>query len=365
MSNIKLPTYVSHSAAQAWKECQEKHYLRYIERVKPIEMGSSLGFGIAIDTSIAFLLTNVQNGTREEGLKGYKDVFLNHAEKGWNLAVNDLNMRYRQKDYDSVVIRSSEDKLFVSSWERELEVKAEDAIKAEKQKEHKPLKENEFLMFNKLCWISLKNKGLLMLEAFVRDVLPKIKKVIAIQHKIEGKTAEGVDVVGYIDLIAELEGYDKPIIIDLKTSASYYDADSIFLAEQLTLYTAAVGDEVGTDLAGYIVLLKQMDGKALCSKCGYLKDSTHRTCNNDVNGVRCKGEWDEIPEAKVQILVDRISKDRQNDFMNGFSTLASVMNQGLRIKNLNACKNYGLCDYYHLCHFGDKSKYIFKNEENK
>lgn len=360
----KRKILMSHSAAQCWKACPEKHYLKYKLRIKPLLQGASLPFGIAVDTSVNHLLTHKMLGREEEGLKTFKDIFLGDPEKGWELFFDQSNIRYRRADYDANVLikRDIED---ISEWEEELGVTAEDALKAERQKDHKPFGEKELKLFSRLCHRSLLRKGILMLDAFVRDIYPKIKKVIAVQHKLEGNVGEYARVGGYIDLICELEGYDKPVVLDLKTSSTFYDSNKIKFSEQLHLYVEGVGEELNTDLAGFAILLKSMKLKEICSKCGNIKNSRHKTCNSEQNMVRCGGEWKGEPEGQTQLMVESLPKERRQTFMNSFSDLAVLASQDKRVQDWDRCFDYGMCDYFHLCHYNDKTKYEFPEEEEE
>lgn len=359
---------MSHTAAQCWKQCPEKHYLRYKARISPKLEGASLRFGIAIDTAVSNLLTHKMLGREADGLAKFKEVFLTDEEHGWEKQFNNSQLRFSRNDYDGNVL-TKEDQELIEAWEEELGVNSNDARKAEKQKDHRAMRENELTLFNRLCHRSLLRKGLLMLDAFVKEILPKIKKVIAIQHKLEGNVEDIARVGGYIDLICELEGYDKPVVLDLKTSSSFYDSNAIMFSEQLHLYLSAVGDELNTDLAGFVVLLKFMKLKETCSVCGFEKNSKHRTCNFEKNGVRCNGEWTGIPEGQTQLLVEKISKERRERFMQGFSSLAVLASQDCRVQDWDRCFDYGMCEYFHLCHYSDRSKYTFpedkKNEEEE
>lgn len=367
MENNKV--YLSHSASQSWKTCPELYYLKHRMRVECLEVGASLAFGIAIDIAIGYLLNMKKDGKQHIGDLSFKNIFTDDKDKGWNLSFDSDILRYRSADYDHNVIFEKVDLDVITTWETELKVTATDAIKYERQKDHRTLKDNEFKMFNRLCWLSLRNKGILMLEAFYRDIYPKITKVIAVQHKLDGEIEGVAKVGGYIDLICEFDGkdlngnkIDKPVILDIKTSSSYYKDQSVMFSEQLLLYLSAVGNELKTNNVGFLVLLKFMDSEEFCVKCGSKRDSRHRTCNQMIGEERCNGAWKVKPKGKVQILIDPITKERQQDFIDSFANLAVIMGTGRRFKNYNACFNYGLCPYFHLCHYKDQSKYNFPKD---
>jgi len=374
MSEIKKYT-MSHSRASTWLECPEKEHLRYVEHVEPKEYGSSLAFGIAIDIAVSHLLKLHKEGKTQEGINSLKSIFLDDKEKGWKLSFSAPGIKFTKTDLDMSVLVSKEDKDLIEFWETSLNTKLEDAVTAKRQQEYKEMTEEEITILHHATWLSLRNKGYLMLDAFVREVLPKIKKVIAIQHKIEGTIEGDKDAKGYIDFIVEFDGHSTPVVFDLKTSAYFYDSNAVFLSPQLTLYASAVGSSLGTELAGFIVLLKSMGGTSVCEKCLYKKEkgSRFKSCNRiipldvDTNvGERCNGVWIEIPEANVQILVDKVPVKRQDQYLNSFVNLTTLASQGLRIQNWNSCKGkFGICDFYRLCHFSDTSDYKFADKESE
>lgn len=366
----KKKILMSHSAAQSWKTCPELHYLKHIARVSPKHQGASLAFGIAVDIALCYLLERKKEGKEDIGKSYYKNIFVQDAKRGWDLSFDSEILRYRKADYDANMLLDESDT--IKKWEKELNTTESRALQAERQKDHKKMSTNDLKMFNRLCWLSLKHKGLLMLDAFEKQVLPKIKKVIAVQFKITGEVNGVARVGGYIDLICEYEGKDlygnkinAPVVFDIKTSSSYYDNNRIMFSEQLHLYLNAVGEGLKTDYVGFLVLLKFPKIKYICSKCGFIKESRHKTCNNEIDGKRCNAKWGKKLEGQVQELVDIIPKERQKDFLDSFSELAVLMSQGKRVKNYDACFKYGMCDFFHLCHYGDKSKYEFPKEKTK
>jgi len=366
MSDRKKLPLMSFSAASTWKDCGERHYQQYIARVKPKEVGASLAFGIAMDVAAGYLLERKQEGKEQEGIRDCKDVFLSDKDSGWENYFDDLSQKYSKADYDLDVLEPA-DKTLVKQWEKELKSKVTYVTKDEKVRK-KPLTVDETKLFNRVSWLSLKRKGLMMLDAFILEVLPKIKKVIAIQHKIKGKVGNIARIGGYIDLICEFEGYDRPVVFDMKTSASYYDKDKTMFSEQLLLYLNAVGKDLDTKLVGFIVLLKFMKKDSKCSVCGKKKKkgSRYRTCPVEKKGQRCGGEWTVDCKGHTQVMVDEISKEKQEQGIKSFASTARLATQGVRYMDLRRCFDYGLCPYFHLCHYNDRDKYIFpKTREEK
>lgn len=353
---------MSHSRINAFKTCPEKHALRYIDRVKPIEQGASLAFGSAVDTALTALLRAKKKGSDAripDNFNFVKYVFEEDEKYGWKHSFDVDKNRYTSSDYNASVFTEADLKT-IAKWESELGITQKDAVSGQKQRKYKPFKGNTLKLYNRLAWLSLLRKGHLMLEAFLRDIYPNIREVIAVQHRIDGDVEGVASVIGYIDLICMYGEYEKPLILDIKTASSPYDeSNCIDLSEQLHLYTGAVGEELGSTLTGFIVLLKNPSrGETVCSKCGHIKDSRHKTCNNEVDGERCAGEWKDGPLiGDTQFILKELDWDTIKSFLQDFNNCVKVASTGIRYKVRDRCLDYGMCDYYHLCHYGDTSKY--------
>ena len=57
-----------------------------------------------------------------------------------------------------------------------------------------------------------------------------------------------------------------------------------------------------------------MNREKVCSVCSFESSSTHKTCNNTVDGKRCGGVWNETvkPEAVTQLIIDSIDEQTQH-----------------------------------------------------
>lgn len=357
---------ISHSAVNDFKRCPEKYHLLRTDGIRPKVKGASLYFGGAVDLALGFLLEHLKVGTIELGLKEYKNIFLNDKEKGWNQSFDVDSIKYSSKDFVNSLIELDP---IISIWEKELNITKDDCLKELKQKTYKKPSDKSIKLYSRLCWLSLKTKAFLMLEGFVRDIIPNIEEVIALQHKITGEIEVGtekVPIVGYIDLICKYKGYNKPVVFDIKTAAMPYEDDAIKLSEQLMMYLSAVGDELDTTLAGYIIMLKSMSSDDICSKCSIAKaeGSRHKTCNQEIGGERCHGEWKSIPKASTQFMVEEISKEQQKKFLTNVANIAKVIRE-TRYQNLDSCHDFGLCEFYALCHYNKREDYIFPNDNKQ
>lgn len=336
------------------------------------EQGSSLYFGSAIDASITALL---------EGDPNWRAKFFDR----WKTAVSggkfiklfdNPSIVYAHSDFDGDIL-NEQDLNYMKAWMLEMGLEGKDPVEVfkdvakSKKNPYKKTSIEELIYFSRCSWLSLNRKGEILIEAFYNQFYPKIKKVIATQKHANLKDeSTGDSIVGVIDMVIEYEGYDKPIIFDLKTAASPYDKDQLDVSDQLTLYAAMKGGEYSTDLVGYVVLCKNIpkEIQSTCSKCGYKKQGRYQTCNNDAGNVsgRCGGDWIEkkIPKPEVQVLVDSKSPLQVESLLVDMANVITSMKNGLVFKNTQHCHNwYGSsCPYLNLCHKGSKEGLKCKGE---
>lgn len=346
-------TKLSHSAASKYQQCGRAYKLHYIDKIRPKVTGASLVFGGAIDEALNSILS---------GKDDYKEVFLN---KFTNTTINKvdryiptyLDVVYSTADFDADLI-TDEDREFIA--EKSGHPNVDDSISQVRTKRNKSglesLTENERLVFNLANWCSLKQKGLLMLDAYKKKVLPKIKKVIDVQKKVTLRNSDGDEIVGYVDLVAEIEGHGV-VILDNKTSAMDYEDDSVIVSPQLSLYVHILEDEYKTRKAGYIVMKKTIakNKSKICKSCGYDgSEGRHTTCSNTIDGKRCGGEYaiKIKPEVFIQFIVDEIPEKTEEIVLENFDVINDGIKKGVFHRNFNSCQNwYGnYCPYIGLCY---------------
>ena len=95
------------------------------------------------------------------------------------------------------------------------------------------------LAFNEReSWERLSVAGRGLLEKFLREELPKIGAVQAVEKVFEIRiTSLDLPLVGIIDLVAEVDG--RETIIDWKTAGAVYGPHEVALSDQLTVYKLA------------------------------------------------------------------------------------------------------------------------------
>lgn len=214
---------LSFSAAQRYVLSPLSYFLHYHLRLRPTETGSALVFGAAVDVGLNALLIDKRDG-RTPSIEKAKALF--DAEFR---AVEPTVIKYSKADMDTSVLTSGD--LLKSSADPSIPVA-------------------------NLC---LLRKGHMILDAYAEQVLPRLEKVILVQHDIDLENELGDKLVGIIDLVAQIDG--KIYILDNKTSSVKYAADAAQLSQQLGTYYEALKDEYKIDGVGFIVIPKNMRKK--------------------------------------------------------------------------------------------------------
>lgn len=364
-----MPIKTSYSQLNTFVNCPKHWHWKYREKLDPAMQGASLSFGTAIDNAVMSML------------KGEKDYLIKFKEL-WHTAkiknnkteeikefqiFDNIEIVYSYSDFDGEVLQS-EDLVKMSTWIEELGIKYDknEPIQTYKQIVKKRKSEyvnptgNEIRYFGRCSWLSLLRKGEILIDSFYKQFYPKIKSVISVQRfgvLEDSHTGDGL--MGALDFVVELEGYDKPIIFDLKTSSRMYTKDNIDLSEQLSIYMALFADKFNTDLVGYVVLVKNINKTKVstCVSCGNIKNSAHRNCNNILSSGRCKGEWKEENkiDPQVQVMVRKKTKEEVNAVLRDSGNIIEAMKLNIIYRDLSKCNNwYGnKCPYFDACHKGD------------
>lgn len=367
----------SYSQNNTYITCPKHWSMSYVDGWEADSEGASLYFGSAVDAAATEMLL---------GKPDWLKTFYDRWTKSWNFGsstqvFDNPDIVFAYKDFDEYVLEPK-DFATLRTWAVSLNLAQQTVLDKElidlykfiTEKKKNPYKSpttDEMTYFNRCAWLSMKRKGKLLLGAFQTQFLPKVKKVIATQSRATIKDpVTGDSIVGYIDMVLEIDGYNKPIIFDLKTAGMPYSQEDIDLTQQLTLYAAMKGNDYNTDLVGYVVLCKNIPktNMSTCKSCGHLKTGRHKTCDAIVSlsGKRCDGEWDEkmIPAPVVQVLVEKKDSAQINDLLGDISNIVLAMKNGVVYKNVSKCNNWygGQCPFYKACHKNDFTGLVKKTK---
>ena len=119
------------------------------------------------------------------------------------------------------------------------------------------LKQVELTYGKKDSWEKLRTCGEGLLTKFVKEELPRIRSVRAVEKRFE-LTISNLDLplIGVIDLVAEVDGQEK--VVDFKTSYKSYGPADVLLSDQLTTYQLS---EPQVDELAFCVLVKTTEPK--------------------------------------------------------------------------------------------------------
>lgn len=361
---------LSHSSVTKFQSCPQEWKFHYRDRLRPKLINSSLLFGTAVDRAIQTLLN-------KEG-----DPFVAFDEE-WSLqTVNGVLVDlahstiivYSNSDFDKDLL-TNQDKMELRTVLEQLGFTPDELfitalVDMKKEQGFENLTENQKLALNFGNWLVCRRRGHLMIEAFQQKVMPKIRRVLAVQKEITLDNGAGDIITGFADMVCEMEGYGN-VVLDLKTAANPYDESSVLTSPQLTLYVSALGEEFATRLAGYIVLVKRVNKNKVktCTKCGKISESNRvKTCAETIEGSRCGGEFTETlsPELfEPQVIVDEIPEQTENIVIENFDYINSAIKKEEFHRNFQSCvKPWGKCAYYDLC-YKNRTEALIQLEEKK
>lgn len=256
--NIRL----SHSSMEKYKQCPRKWELHYIERLRPITTSSALFFGRAIDEAVNALLLQKKKKLSTEEQDTLKKHPMNIFYEFMAPFEQDVNAQYFNSDLDiSLLEKHDYGAIFqIAAKQGEMLLSEENVVDFVKEiqgfiKKRQSIEDSTKVVYNFICHRSLIQKGERIIEAYEKEIMPKIHEVIDIQKTIELPNEDGDYITGNIDFIATfVDDPEKVYIIDNKTSSKAYPDNCFEDAAQLAIYCEAMEN----NLASYIVMEKSI-----------------------------------------------------------------------------------------------------------
>lgn len=304
---------ISHSSKETYLTCGQKWKLRYQDKLRPKTVSSALVFGSAIDEAFNHILLKKKKIlTKKEKLNlanfTAAEIFERKITKG---LINDEPVNFEEKP-DLI-------EYYKSDFDAEIF-----------QKTFKYLYDSECLEedipYSQKCWLTLYGKGLMIVDAYEKEILPLIEEIYSIQEKVE--LVDGDDIfVGYIDFVASFK--DEPdvrYICDNKTSSRPYSTDSVKNSDQLASYA----EYLGIKRAAYIVAEKKIRKKEPRVRINVIRDI--------------------ISEEQLNITFDKISE-----------AFYAITHDENFEKNFDSCFTFGKkCEYYNYCRTGSLKNLVYK-----
>lgn len=349
---------ISYSQISKYSQCPKSYQWYYKEKLREKTASAFLAFGSAIDNALNAILSDIKK--YKQVRCDYKSIFdvnwqkIEINKRQHNLS-NCLLVGYAKEDFASEIL-TEEDRSILGSMLNPPKDLNEYIKELTELKNNKQIQPSEHQYLNVANWLSMKRKAHLMLDAYVREVVPEIEEVKEIQYKIELSSDKNETLIGYIDAIVKFKGSDDYVVLDNKTAASPYTQERLDYSSQLSIYAFALGFQ----RVGYAVMLKHVSLNATktCRSCGYVTESKHKTCNNEIQKKRCNGEWEEVynPSCKTQLLIDNIRKQVISTVVENISEINNAIQANIFPKNLGACHNmFGkTCPYLKKCWYNNE-----------
>lgn len=348
---MSKPIYVSYSGASRFKACPQKYYLS--KRYADVRISSAFPFGKAVEMGVSamldgkdlnFALDTFQQHWNQEHVKGneYRQIFDN------------LDLQFYASDFDKNLF-SMEDEKQLDDWAEELLEErnrswleifegVNDDIKNDKK-----VSDAQLAFYNRVIWSCCRIRGIVMLEAFHSEVLPKVdlskREHYASQREVSMSNEEGDKITGYVDYVLFLKDYGW-VIIDLKTAAYPYNMHALDTSEQLRTYVAAIGQEIDSRKAGYVVLLKKIKIDKACDKCGAEREGLAKKCKKCGEGTYSKNTL----RGETQIIIKEYKEEELDDLLEDYMNVAVAIKNEVNFKNPANCTQYGRqCEFYDVC----------------
>lgn len=340
--------------------CPKEWELHYVHKIRSTKVGSSLFFGSAIDAACESYALN-QNPEMSRAV--FKEKM---QTQEINNEPTDLpsctQIEYMDSDFDPELFSESDnqsiltDTPFVTVQELYDDLKQKEDIDSKK-------------LYAYINWLSLFRKGEYLVNRFMDVFDSEISEVLLTQGEIEFEDNKGNKIIGKPDFLARLKKNNQLAILDLKTTSSFYQKNSVVESNQLALYIAYYREFYpGLSLGGYIVLNKKIkkNKEKICSVCGH-DDSgkATKTCTNLIEGKRCSGEYNirVFPEATGQFILDKVPESKIESVVEDFNSTVQKVELGEFPQNTEACVRFGgkfKCPYYEYCRSGSMVDLIKK-----
>lgn len=369
---------LSVSQVNKYSKCPRSYKYHYVDGIREKTVTSYLVFGSAMDAALNAMLLDFK--ANKSVTIDYKKVF----DDNWqHVEINKVKhplpectlVGYAKADFD-VHLLTKDDKRFIRAKATEYKLKHDlsdlGMLKQELENRRSnrslyPFLEPEHKILNLMNWLSVRRKAFVLLDAYVRDIIPELDEVVDVQKKVSMTSDNGDEFIGFIDAVVKFKGSSHTYILDNKTSASPFNSDKIRTNSQLATYAFMLGLNHGS----FAVMIKniRMNKEKTCSVCGYKADdgARHKTCTNTVDGARCNGEWEikSNPEGVTQLLKDEIDNHLQEAVAETLADVLFATQQGIFPRNLEACNDYygGVCPMMGICLYGKKeSDHLIKVE---
>lgn len=273
---------LSYSAAQKYLTSPFAYFAHYFLRLRTASTGSALVFGGALDEGLNSLLADKRDGKEpdlDKAKLAFDESFGKHKV---------ASIKYSKADLDASLLGCSD----INCVYRDNKVGTNGRCNCKEE-----------MQGVDPAWVALSRKGHILIEEYNKQIMPKLEKVLLVQHKIDMKNEDGDAFTGIIDLVAQIDG--KVYVIDNKSTTKPYTANSANESSQLATYFEAIREEYNPHGVAYITVPKTIrkvkkpvvDISIIYGQAGeQLIDKTFSEYDGVLQGIR-KGRFPCTPEV--------------------------------------------------------------------
>lgn len=322
---------LSNSAIDVYQTCSFKYKLQYINKLRPNRKPSAFHFGSSLDSALNhILLEKKENKTAEEldllANVSYRDIFFKEWEntdingKIFNIPTSPGKIQWTMADFDVSLLEEGDFErlsLLLNFALNPSNIYDFETDVVKMLKESKNVYGDLQNPHNLVCFLSMRRKGLLLLDAFKTDIMSQIEIVHGIQIPISLPNGEGDEIIGFADYDATFKDGVRRIG-DNKTSSRAYTDEDITNSQQLALYSESLGN---VNVA-YSVLHKKLRKKA--------------------------------PIVRTQLIVGTISEELLEKTFDTVGEVEYNIKKERFEKNFDGCFSFGQkCPYFAYCRNGN------------
>ena len=317
------PIRLSNSQISTFTDCNRKWHLDKVQKIRPTFLSSPLYFGTIVDETIEHILLKKEGSHLDTFYEKLNNFQVNGSDK--KMPDDLLSVRFGAGDVDANLV----DQKYVNDACDRLkidQINKKDFLEycKQKRKRKSALDPIEQYLFNYIAWVSLEQKGLMLVEKLSEWIKENVVEVHSAQKKIEISNENGDSFIGFLDFIATLKN-GKKVLVDLKTSSNpnaYYPEDSASKSVQLGIYS----QQERLPNVAYLVADKKIRVREPRVRLKYVEGIITEEWLDEV--------FDMIEEA-TEAIKEKLPKGAE-----AFE------------KNLDSCNMYGNCQYRGLCEKG-------------
>ena len=317
------PIRLSNSQISTFTDCNRKWHLDKVQKIRPTFLSSPLYFGTIVDETIEHILLKKEGSHLDTFYEKLNNFQVNGSDK--KMPDDLLSVRFGAGDVDANLV----DQKYVNDACDRLkidQINKKDFLEycKQKRKRKSALDPIEQYLFNYIAWVSLEQKGLMLVEKLSEWIEENVVEVHSAQKKIEISNENGDSFIGFLDFIATLKN-GKKVLVDLKTSSNpnaYYPEDSASKSVQLGIYS----QQERLPNVAYLVADKKIRVREPRVRLKYVEGIITEEWLDEV--------FDMIEEA-TEAIKEKLPKGAE-----AFE------------KNLDSCNMYGNCQYRGLCEKG-------------